>query len=58
MTATGFPAPTFTETGSLPTGVTLPPAGVLSGTPTASGSFPITITAANGVTPTPPRASP
>ena len=51
MTATGFPAPTFTEIGSLPTGVTLSTGGVLSGTPTASGSFPITITASNGVTP-------
>ncbi len=51
MTATGFPAPTFTEIGSLPAGVTLSTGGVLSGTPTASGSFPITITAANGVTP-------
>ena len=51
VTATGFPAPTFTEIGSLPTGVTLSTGGVLSGTPTASGSFPITITASNGVTP-------
>jgi hypothetical protein len=47
--ATGFPAPTFTETGSLPAGVTLNgTSGLLSGTPTQSGSFPIVITAANG----------
>ena len=49
MTATGFPAPTFTETGTLPTGVTLSTAGLLSGTPTAGGTFPITLTATNGV---------
>ena len=51
VTATGSPAPTFSETGSLPTGVLFSSAGVLSGTPTASGSFPVTITAANGITP-------
>ena len=50
--ATGFPAPTLSETGTLPTGMTFTPAtGVLAGTPAAgtSGSYPITITAANGV---------
>jgi surface antigen len=46
--ATGFPAPTFTETGSLPTGVTFS-SGVLSGTPTVAGTFPITLTASNGI---------
>jgi hypothetical protein len=51
VTATGFPAPTFSEVGSLPGGVTLSSAGVLAGTPTATGSFPITITAQNGVSP-------
>ena len=50
MTATGNPAPTFTETGA-PSGVTLTTGGLLSGTPTATGTFTITITAANGVTP-------
>jgi hypothetical protein len=48
-TATGFPNPTFSETGVLPFGVTFTSAGVLSGTPTVFGSFPITITASNGV---------
>ncbi len=50
-TATGFPAPTFSETGTLPTGVTLSSAGALTGTPAAgtSGTYPITITAGNGV---------
>ena len=52
MTATGFPAPTFSETGTLPSGVTLV-GGVLSGTPAAGtgGTYPITITAANGTLP-------
>jgi hypothetical protein len=50
LTASGFPAPTFSVTaGSLPNGVTLSSSGVLSGTPTVSGSFPITITASNGI---------
>ena len=49
--AGGYPAPTITETGTLPTGVTLSSAGVLSGTPTQLGSFPITLTASNGISP-------
>ncbi len=50
-TASGYPAPTFTESGSLPSGVTLSSAGVLSGTPAAGtgGSYPIFIVATNGV---------
>ncbi len=51
VTATGSPTPTFSETGTLPTGVLFSSAGVLSGTPTQSGSFPITIKASNGVAP-------
>jgi murein DD-endopeptidase MepM/ murein hydrolase activator NlpD len=51
VTATGFPAPVFSEAGPLPNGVTLTAAGVLSGTPTEGGTFPVTITAANGVLP-------
>jgi hypothetical protein len=52
VTATGYPRPTFAETGALPTGVTLDPTtGVLSGTPNATGTFPITLTASNGITP-------
>ena len=52
VTASGNPAPSFTETGALPTGVTLTTAGLLSGTPAAGtgGSYPITITAGNGTT--------
>ncbi|MGH9828234.1 MAG: putative Ig domain-containing protein, partial [Blastocatellia bacterium] len=37
---------TFTESGTLPTGITFS-SGVLSGTPTQTGSFPITVTAAD-----------
>ncbi|MGD0881915.1 MAG: putative Ig domain-containing protein [Acidimicrobiales bacterium] len=53
VTATGYPIPTYTETGTLPSGVTLGSTGVLSGTPAAGtgGSYPITITATNGVSP-------
>ncbi|HEV7765846.1 MAG TPA: putative Ig domain-containing protein, partial [Thermoanaerobaculia bacterium] len=43
---------TFTTASTLPTGLTLSTAGVLSGTPTQTGSFPIvvTVTDANGCT--------
>jgi hypothetical protein len=53
VTATGFPGISFTETGALPTGVSLSGDGLLSGTPAAgtAGSYPITITASNGVLP-------
>jgi hypothetical protein len=54
VTATGTPTPTLSVTGTLPTGVTFTPAtGILAGTPGAgtSGSYPITITAQNGVAP-------
>ncbi|MDP3072015.1 MAG: putative Ig domain-containing protein [Opitutaceae bacterium] len=51
VTATGSPAPTFSITvGSLPSGVSLnATTGVISGTATAGGSFPITLQASNGV---------
>ncbi len=52
VAASGFPAASFTETGALPTGVSFDAAaGVLSGTPTTSGLFPITFSAQNGVLP-------
>jgi YVTN family beta-propeller protein len=49
VTATGSPAPTFSETGALPEGVTLTSTGALSGAPTVGtgGRYPITITASN-----------
>ena len=52
VTATGFPAPTLTKTGTLPSGVSFNAStGVLSGTPAANtqGTYPLTFTAANGV---------
>jgi hypothetical protein len=52
VTTTGFPAPTISVTaGVLPTGLTLSPGGLLSGTPTQFGSFPVTLTATNGLAP-------
>src|ERR1039457_517784 len=50
VTATGSPAPSITESGALPGGVTFT-AGILSGTPTVLGTFPITFTVSNGVSP-------
>ena len=47
-----FPSPqplTWSETGALPPGLTLPTNGVLSGTPTATGSYPITVTVMDGL---------
>ena len=54
VTTTGFPAPSLTETGALPTGVTFVDnkngTATLAGTPSGSnGPFPITIKAHNGV---------
>ncbi|MFN8288688.1 MAG: PKD-like domain-containing protein [Chitinophagaceae bacterium] len=47
FTATGGSAPyTFTTASALPTGLTLSSAGVLSGTPTQGGTFPIVVVAA------------
>jgi hypothetical protein len=53
ISATGYPLPTFTKTGTLPAGVTFVDNGngtaTLAGTATASGIFPITFIATNGV---------
>ncbi|PBC43545.1 hypothetical protein CJ178_19830 [Rhodococcus sp. ACPA4] len=49
FTVTGQPAPTVTVTdGTLPDGLELSAAGVLSGTPTTAGSFTFSMTASNG----------
>ena len=49
--ATGFPAPSFSTSGTLPTGVTLSSTGELAGTPAAGtgGTYAFTVTASNGV---------
>ena len=49
VTANGAPSPTFSASGALPAGVTLSPAGLLSGNPNTGteGSYPLTITASN-----------
>jgi Putative Ig domain len=53
FTATGTPEPVTSETGALPAGVTLNSDGQLTGTPAPQtvGSYPITVTATNGVAP-------
>jgi hypothetical protein len=50
VTVTGTPPPTITVSGVLPGGVTFS-AGILSGTPTETGTFPLVFTAKNGVLP-------
>jgi hypothetical protein len=48
ITTTGYPAPTLTESGALPAGMTFSAsAGTISGTPTATGTFSVSITATN-----------
>ena len=46
--ASGSPTPVITESGTLPSGVNFT-GGVLSGTPTTTGTFPVTLTATNGI---------
>ncbi|WP_267555774.1 Ig-like domain-containing protein, partial [Rhizobium rhizogenes] len=51
ITASGGTAPyTYASTGTLPTGLTLSSAGVLTGTPTAAGTFNFTVTATDSST--------
>ncbi|HVA45504.1 MAG TPA: SdrD B-like domain-containing protein [Pirellulales bacterium] len=55
VSTAGTPTAALTESGSLPSGVTFTNNGdgtaTLAGTPTATGSFPITIDAGNGISP-------
>ena len=55
VTTTGAPTPTITESGTLPDGLTFTDNGngtaLLSGTPTATGTTNLTITASNGIQP-------
>jgi uncharacterized repeat protein (TIGR01451 family) len=48
VSGNGVPAPTFTATG-LPPGLTITPAGAITGTPTAAAAYTITITATNPI---------
>ncbi len=41
--------PVFSESGALPAGVSLSATGILSGVPSVAGTFPITVTASNGL---------
>ena len=53
VTTTGYPAPTITETGALPSGLTFTGNGngtaTISGTPASgtAGTYPVTISATN-----------
>ena len=53
VTANGSPAPTFSTASALPSGVSLTTGGLLSGIPGAGtgGTYPLTLTATNGVAP-------
>lgn len=53
ISTSAVPVATYSESGSLPSGVTFSTAGVLTGIPApgTSGIYPITITASNGVSP-------
>jgi hypothetical protein len=55
VTTTGSPTPKITESGTLPAGLTFTDNGngtaLLSGTPTATGTVNLTITASNGISP-------
>src|SRR5262249_17652628 len=48
VSAGGLGTITWTKTGTLPTGLTLSPSGLLSGTPSASGTFTFDVTATDG----------
>ncbi len=55
VTTTGYPTPTLSKTGTLPNGLTFTPnpdgTATLAGTPTETGTFPITIYAVNTILP-------
>ena len=52
VTAAGAPAPSLSESGALPAGVSFTASsGSLAGTPTVTGSFPLQFTASNGILP-------
>jgi hypothetical protein len=52
ISGTGTPSPTFAKSsGTLPTGLALSAAGVLSGTPTVGGSYTFVVQATNNISP-------
>ncbi len=53
ITASGFPAATFTTNSALPSGITLSASGLLSGTPAtgSGGTYKFTVLAQNGINP-------
>ncbi|MCE2726419.1 MAG: cadherin domain-containing protein [Planctomycetaceae bacterium] len=53
FTASGYPSPTYSVAGSLPSGLSLASSGLLSGTPAAgtAGTYAFTVTATNGIAP-------
>ncbi len=53
LMVSAIPAATITETGALPPGVTMSSSGAFSGTPAVGtvGTYPITVSAGNGVSP-------
>ena len=57
LSASGWPAPQFSTSGALPSGISFDPVtGILSGTPASgsAGTYPLLVTASNGI---PPDAS-
>ena len=53
LVSSGGAAPyTYTETGALPVGMSMNPAGTLSGTPTSSGTYSFTVTVSDAATQT------
>lgn len=60
VTATGTPAPAISASGALPPGVTFTDhndgTATVTGTPTTAGTYPLTITAANGIGPSATQA--
>jgi hypothetical protein len=57
ISASGGTSPyTFSKTGTLPTGLTLSSAGLLSGTPTAAGTYTFTVTATDNASNTGSRS--
>ena len=57
VTSGGLAPFTWNETGALPPGLALNSAGVLSGTPTFAGTFPITVTVTDSTKPTAQKAT-